>query len=91
MEVDDIKRGNAGVVCSVKECGNGKIRINLDDVLNPTGDDWKHEALVTWKDYDKTDFENLNFSESEFAAFGHYVMARLSAIKKKQTDSEVVG
>ncbi len=37
------------------------------------------------KDYDIADFENLDLSEEDFAAFGHYIMARLVAIRKTQS------
>jgi len=87
MELDDNIRGNFGVLCSLRECKNGIIRINLDDVLNTSKSElgkWEHKALVTWKDYDIANFEKLELTEREYADFGHYIMARLVAIKKTQ-------
>ncbi len=49
MELDDKVRGKAGVVCSMRDCGDGNIRINLDDVSNmPAGGlgEWQHQTLV---------------------------------------------
>jgi len=84
METDNGKRGNAGVVVSLRVEKNNKYKIIMDDVTNTSSDacgPWKHKVVVTWKDYDKDELEELNLSEEELASFGHYVLARLMAIK----------
>jgi hypothetical protein len=80
---DDKNRGATGVVCSIHALSNGKLRVVMDDVVNSCNPDqgpWKHEVLVTWKDYDLSELANLEvLSESELASFGHYILARLMA------------
>lgn len=50
MEVDDKRRGNSGVVCSLQELGEGRIRLVLDDVKNegcPSQGPWRyHTAYI---------------------------------------------
>ncbi len=83
-------RNRNGVVCSFSllKLNNGKVRIVVDDVVNSkaTNDQtWEHENFFTFKDYDSASFENLELSESEFADFGHSILARLIH-KSKYTD-----
>jgi len=89
MEMDDQKRGAAGVVCSMHVLPNGKLRVVMDDVTNsgkPGQGPWEHRVLVTWKDYEPAELEHLDsLSESELAGFGHYVLARLVAVRNAGT------
>jgi hypothetical protein len=89
MEMDDQKRGSAGVICSVRGLPNGKLRIVMDDVTNSSRlrqGPWEHRVLVTWKDYEPAELESLeSLSEAELAGFGHYVLARLMATRSAAT------
>ena len=71
-----------GVVCSISLLilNNGKVRIVLDDVIkskNTNNDTWDHSNFFTFRDFDLEAFEKLDLSESEFADFGHSILARL--------------
>jgi hypothetical protein len=82
MEVDDQGRGSSGVVCSLYETKEGRLRLVLDDVKNESGSNqgpWTHHVLFTFKDYDMKEVINLGFSESELAEFGFNIFARLIA------------
>lgn len=85
MEGDDRKRGSCGVVCSLREIGNGRLRLVLDDVKNESGfmpGHWKHHVLFTWKDYEVGQIVDLKLSEKQLAGFGFNVLARLVALRK---------
>ena len=77
MDSDDNRRGANGVVVSILDVDDGKVRVTLDDVGN-SGDDpttWKHRVFVTCKSYKKGHIDNLDLPEDEYAALGHYVLA----------------
>ena len=85
METDDGIRGNSGVVCSLRDIGDGKVRLILDDVSNSsssTKGDWKHEVVFTWKDYDKKEIEEYELSDKELADFGYNLLVRLAVLHK---------
>ena len=85
METDNGIRGKNGVVLSLLDLGNNKLRIVMDDVSNKSGsskEPWKHEVVVTWKDYDEKEITENSLSEEELAGLGAYVVARLAASKK---------
>ena len=85
MENDNGIRGKNGVVLSLLDLGNNKLRIVMDDVSNESGsckEPWKHEVLVTWKDYYEKEITDHSLSEEELAGIGAYVVARLAASKK---------
>ncbi len=83
MEPDDGRRGANGVVVSLLDMDDDKIRITLDDVENNSGrpDTWAHRVFVTSKSYGQEQIENLDLPEDEYAALGHYVLARLMALR----------
>ena len=85
MEGDDRKRGSSGVVCSLMEIGNRRLRLILDDVKNENGSmqgPWKYHVLYTWKDYKIDQIADLKLSEKELAEFGFNVLARLVALRE---------
>ena len=85
MSSDDSIRSSAGVVCSLRELPNGQLRLALDDVANKsktTRGPWEHRVLFTWKDFEAGTIDGLTLSESELAAFGHSVLARLVAYRR---------
>ena len=83
MDSDDRRRGSYGVVVSLLDVDDDSLRITLDDVENNSGrpDTWTHRVFVTSKSFDKNAIENLDLPEDEYAALGHYVLARLKAIR----------
>ena len=85
MEVDDQRRGGGGVVCSLRELGEGRIRLVLDDVKNEGGSaqgPWKHHVLFTFKDFNVEEIVNLQLSERELSEFGFHILARLAALRE---------
>jgi hypothetical protein len=83
MEPDDRRRGFNGVVASLLDASEDNIRMTLDDVENRSGtpSSWSHRQFVTSKVYDRETLENLQLSDEEFADFGHYIVARLLALR----------
>jgi len=82
METDDGVRGSSGVVCSLRDIGNGKLRLVLDDVSNKnktTKEKWGHEVVFTWKDYDSKIIENNELPDKELVDIAYNLIARLSA------------
>ena len=82
MKTDNGYRAKSGVVCSLLEIENNKYRLVLDDVSNSSASTdgvWQHETVVTWKEYENLDLENIDFSEKELSDFGYYVLTRLAA------------
>jgi hypothetical protein len=54
----------------------------LDDIINQAPGNpgqWRHDVLVTYKDYEHAELSALELSEEDLASFGHYVLARLLA------------
>jgi hypothetical protein len=85
METDDAVRSNSGVVCCLRDLGNGKVRLVLDDVANEsrsTSGNWSHHVLFTWKDFEAKEIDGLTLSESELAGFGFSILARLVAYRQ---------
>ena len=82
MDSINKERGARAVSCSVLKLPNGRLRVVLDDVTDQAPDNpglWRHDALVTYKDYEQSELSALELSEEDFASFGHYVLARLLA------------
>ena len=85
MSTDEKLRGPSGIVLSLHELPGHKVRVHMDDVKNegtPSKGPWVDRGVVTWKDYDEVELENMQFSEEELAGLGASVMARLLASKK---------
>jgi hypothetical protein len=85
VEKDSGRRGKLGVLCTLDSMPDGTMRVVLDDVANSSSGGrgpWTHAVLVTFKGYEKEALENLELSDQELAAFGHYVLARLVAVSK---------
>ncbi len=85
MDEDEGLRGSSGVVMSLLDLAETGVRIYMDDVHNdssPSRGPWIDRGLVTFKDYELEDLEELNLSEKELADLGAYVIARLMATKK---------
>jgi len=86
MEPDDKIRGKDGLVISLQELPDGKLRLTVDDVeMNgvEAGAGWKHRVFVTHKDYDEMELRKIEFPEKELVDFGYFVLARLLAASGK--------
>jgi len=82
METDDKIRGCSGVVCSLRDIGNGKIRLILDDVSKKnksTNEKWEHEVVFTWNDYKSKDIMENKLTNKELINIAHNLIARLSS------------
>ena len=88
MDTDDLVRSHSGVVCSLRELADGKLRLVLDDVENDgiaATAHWKHHVVFTWKDFESRDINELKLSEKELASFGFGILARLVALRQHPT------
>ncbi len=86
MEADDSIRSDSGVVCCLRELGDGKLRLVLDDLSNKsktTSGPWEHIVVFTWQDFPEQEIMELKVSEKKLAEFGFNVLARLVALRKR--------
>lgn len=81
MESNEKERSGFGVACSLSRLPGGRIQLVLDDIKNlPESTElWRHHVFVTSKEYEQARLFALDLPEEEFAALGHYVLARLLA------------
>jgi hypothetical protein len=85
MKNSDKTRGGDGVIVSFLQIDENTVRVYIDDAKNehvPAKGPWVDRGIVTWQDYNLADFDDLKIQDEEFANFGHYVFARLKALKK---------
>jgi hypothetical protein len=83
MSDKNLARGNFGVVCSLVEQPDGKIRLVLDDASSPASrfpQAWQTLTPFTSKDYGESEFLGVALSEEELADIGMNLVARLSAL-----------
>jgi len=85
MEADDKIRGKNGVVISLRELPDGKLRVVVDveKESEAATEPWEHKFFVTHKDYEKIELRKIEFPEKELADFGYFVLARLIAASGK--------
>jgi hypothetical protein len=91
MEADDDIRSNQGVVCCLRELGEGKLRLVMDDVSNEsktTSGPWEHSVLFTWQDFEELEIMELELSEKKLAEIGLNVLVRLVALRKRSMTKE---
>ncbi|GLQ97860.1 hypothetical protein GCM10007863_22800 [Dyella mobilis] len=73
------KKTRRAVLVSIEQ-EDGRIRIRLDDVEGEEGSkNWVRKEHVTNKTYDENVVREMAIDEAEFADFGMYIFARLSA------------
>lgn len=59
---------------------DGRLRVRLDDAEGAAGSrQWTQKEHVTNKVYDENTLREMAIDEGEFADFGLYIFARLSA------------
>jgi hypothetical protein len=60
------------------------LKLTLDDIVNSgDGKTWRLDDFITMKEYDKSNLDNLDFSEKELSDFGYYIISRLYAFYKR--------
>jgi len=81
MEVDDNKRGNHGVVVSSVERDGNVIQLIFDDVESEGAKPrrWIEECLYTYRDLDRSAFDDSALSEADLAQIGFAIVSRLAS------------
>ena len=85
MESNEIERRQFAVACSLSKQPDGRIQLVLDDIRNlapQSAGGWSHHVFVTSKEYEQSQLSALDLPDEEFAALGHYVVARLLAANR---------
>ena len=83
MEIDDGIRSKKGLALCIRDMGNGKSRLFIDDIVtedleNPI--DWSFESFYTFTpELGNASMEQMNLTKEEFANIGIAVIARLLA------------
>jgi hypothetical protein len=79
---DNADRDESGVICYLREQGEGKIRLVLDDAFTSTASQqvWEIKRLFTWRDFDQAAFFSTEFSERDLADIGLALVTRLAAL-----------
>ena len=84
MENDDNIRSETGLAVCLRDMGNGKSRIFIDDVMadnkqNPIN--WSYNCFYTFSpELDNQSLNEMNISEKQFQDIGAAVLARLLAL-----------
>jgi hypothetical protein len=79
---DDGLRGNSGVVASLIERPDGKVRLVLDDVTlaASTGSThWRNEKLYTFVEWPRELVEKMALSPQDYQTLGENLLTRLLA------------
>ncbi len=71
------------LLVSLEKTENDSIKVSLDDLIQKADSKWIQDVLYTFKEYDVSSFEELDFDEKELADFGYSIMARLYAFYKQ--------
>ena len=82
---DDGLRGNSGVVVSLVERPDGKVRLVFDDVRRSSSGEpatWDHQFFFTRTEVDLDALLETKLSESDLAQIGFAITARLAAHRK---------
>ena len=83
MKFDEGKRSQSGVVSSLVELNDDKLRLIFDDVKNISSNGrgpWEYHTLFTFNDYDKNKILSHELSESELAEIGFNLLVRLGVL-----------
>lgn len=85
MEVDDSKRNQCGVICTLVKRPDGRVRLVMDDASSPTNttpQTWQSERLYTWQTFPEDEFLGVQLSEEDLSEIGLALVARLAAFEK---------
>ena len=72
-----------GVAAYLKDEGDGKLRLALDDVeaiSEKEGTSWKHIVSFTSNSYDANSLKELSLSKEQFSEIGENLVIRLLAM-----------
>ena len=87
MEHDDKIRSTVGLAVCLRDMGNGKSRIFVDDVKadneqNPIK--WSHDSFYTFTpELDNGEIDEMNLTDKQFQDIGVAVVARLLALNDR--------
>jgi len=84
MEHDDKIRAERGLAICLRDMGNGKSRIFMDDVKSDRQElpiNWKHDYFYTFTPaFDNRSIDEMRLTDEEFQKIGTAVVARLLAL-----------
>lgn len=84
MEHDDKIRAERCLAICLRDMGNGKSRIFMDDVKSDRQEspiNWKHDYLYTFTpEFDSRSVGEMRLTDEEFQKIGATVVARLLAL-----------
>ena len=83
FEADDRSRPDVGVVVTLRDLGNGRSCVALDDVRSGESHrdtSWKFETFYTHKQLDTARTDDMGLSDDEYRDLGIALMARLLAL-----------
>jgi len=83
MEYDDkVRTGNGLAVC-LRDMGNGKSRLFIDDITSNKNEnpiDWSFETFYTFTpEIDNLSIDQMELTDNQFMKIGEMVVARLLA------------
>ncbi|HOI95805.1 MAG TPA: hypothetical protein PK250_13960 [Syntrophobacter fumaroxidans] len=73
------------VMIGLERSANSKLKITMDDLIQISDkpSKWIKDVIITFKEYDDSIFEGLDFTEKDLADFGYSIIARLYAFYKQ--------
>ena len=84
MEHDDKIRTKLGLAICLRDMGNGKSRIFIDDVKadkNENPINWQHDYFYTFSpEFENSDIDEMKLSDEQYQYLGVTIMARLLAL-----------
>jgi len=83
VDLDDKIRTENGLAVCLRDMGNGKSRLFIDDITSNKTDnpiEWSFETFYTFTpELENSFIDEMNLSEKQFADIGAAVVARLLA------------
>lgn len=87
MDKDDKIRSKEGLVICLRDMGNGKSRLFMDDVKSDNQEppaSWRHHCFYTYTpELENEALKNMQLTDRQFQDIGAAVVARLLAINGK--------
>jgi hypothetical protein len=84
MEHDDKIRTKRGLAICLRDMGNGKSRIFMDDVKSDRQElpiNWRHDYFYTFTpEFDNASIDEMRLTDEELQKIGAAVVARLLAL-----------
>lgn len=79
--MNESKVSTRAVIVSLTDDPEG-VRISLDDIVQNENMSWTKDRHVTSQVFSAEKIADSDFTEKELADIGHYVIARLRALRK---------